>query len=140
MLCPGYWPRAARAPDVLFPLADEPPRLFPIPSSNEDQRRGYRDLNQPQVHYTCVLMNLCSCAEPRRAYGIVLPGLICIPVGMQTVETTWVTSLTGDASTQGGKHHPHSLIVRYIASELERWICTGDRGATRQTCSFGSKR
>lgn len=48
---------------------EEPPCLPPIPPSNEDQRRGYQALNQPQVHFTYVLMNLRSCAEPSELRG-----------------------------------------------------------------------
>lgn len=76
---------ASRGSKRSSPLGDEPPCLPPIPSSNEDQRRGYQALNQPRVHFTYVLMNLRSCAEPRRAQGIVLPGLISIPRRIQTM-------------------------------------------------------
>lgn len=68
---------------------EEPPCFPPIPSSNEDQRRGYQALNQPPVHFTCVSMNLRSCAEPRRLRGIVLSGLISIPQRMRTMEPAW---------------------------------------------------
>ena len=49
------------------------PLPSPHSSSNEDQRRGYQALNQPQVHFTYVLMNLRSCAEPLWAQGIAPP-------------------------------------------------------------------
>lgn len=51
------------------PCGEEPPCFPPIPSSNEDQRRGYQALHQPPVHFTCVSMNLRSCAEPRQLRG-----------------------------------------------------------------------
>lgn len=51
------------------PCGGEPPCFPPIPSSNEDQRRGYQALYQPWVHFTCVWMNLHSCAEPRELRG-----------------------------------------------------------------------
>lgn len=41
---------------------EEPPYLPPIPPTNEDQKRRYRGLNQPQVNITYVLMNLRACA------------------------------------------------------------------------------
>lgn len=53
--------------------AEGTPLPSPHSSSNEDQRRGYQALNQPQVHFTYVLMNLRSCAEPLRAQGIAPP-------------------------------------------------------------------
>lgn len=115
-------------------LSDEPPCLPPIPSSNEDQRRGYQALNQPQVRYTCVIMNLCSCAELRRAQGIVLPSLISIPAGMQTVKTTWVIADKRCLDTRWAT--PCSLIMWY-SWETERWICTSDHGETCQTLSPG---
>lgn len=61
--------RRKRAQRSGWPCSEEPPCFPPIPSSNEDQRRGYQALNQPQVYFTCVSMNLCSCAEPGELGG-----------------------------------------------------------------------
>lgn len=74
------------AEKICNPCWEKPPCLPPIPQSNEDQSRGYQVLNQRQVHFTYVLLNLRSCAEPRDLSRITLPSLIGIPRRPQSTE------------------------------------------------------
>lgn len=87
------WPRSlgTAAQSGAVPRAEEPPCFPPILHSNEDQRREYQALNQPQVHFTCFDESPLMC-RALQAQGIVLPGPYQHSSEDTVNKTTWAVA------------------------------------------------